>query len=726
MADLKQIQALALNGISMVQAEALLGRSLTPEEVSSFRKAVSVRKLQIAQRKKRPRLNDAETRRMYRAHDADIASLPPVKNPERRKAAEADAVEFARSYCSSLFAHEIPAKLAEYAHAIQRAIEARTGLVHTRLSRGVGKSTLFKSTALWALCTGRLKYLVVIAATQSMANSILADLWKLLEGSEALAEDFPEICVPIAALGGKAQRAPIITYKGKPTRIRRSGDEIQLPTMEGYPCSGAVVVARGAGGSCRGLVRGSLRPQMVLLDDLCKRADAISPARVRKLEAWIQGDVLGLGGSDGIAAVMTSTPIAPNDLSELYASAEHPEWSVVEYPLVLHAPANEELWKEYDEIFVHDMAEGDSTGRSATLFYERHREAMDEGVEMVDALAFGQNERSAYQRARNLLLRMGRTAFEAEFQLKIPRISTTVGLTPQMVENTTTGFPRFVLPPGCIRLVAFVDVGTSSRLHYAVLAVGKENLMSIVDYGALPERGRMIPPKSTEDQVNAILAKSLVSLGERLYGQDYRDADGKRVPLFALTIDEGWRTSVVRRVCTLFQVRGFRNTLPCKGFDATRYVTGGKTAVFKAKDVSLRRMDDGTLSLAQNSDAWKEYAQRAFLGTPLQSGSLSLFGDDPAPHHDFALQITAEKLTDKAVSQRGLPMYKWSLTPGGQNHFLDAVAGALATLSYYHFLVDPSIPDTPPKSTTGTAPQPTARGIPKSARKRHRIKLRSP
>lgn len=665
---------------------------------------------------------------------AEVGPLPPCANPARREAAEADAATWIQTYTPGLLAHAMPPRLAEYARTIQRAVETKSGLVHVRLPRGSGKTSIFKGAALWAALTGKVHYLVLLAATAKGAGAILEDLWRLLENpSPALAEDYPEICVPIRELDGKIQRARSQTVDGEHTNIEHNRGIIVFPTVSGSPASGVTVAALGAGCAVRGLIRGASRPDFLLLDDLQTRKKADSPAAVERLEKWIQGDAIGLGGSDGLGALMASTPIASNDLSETFANPElHPEWQLVQFPLVIHPPAKDqaENWKEYDRLFLTDLAAHDSTASTATAYLREHP-AMFDGVECLDPLAYGRNEIHAYQRARNLRLRMGREAFEAEYQLTIPKPSQSIDLTAENVRDTANGFPRGVLPPGTIRLCGFIDVGSASRCHWVVIAIGRENVMAVADYGAFPEKGRMIPAKATEEQADKILAASLYQLADSLYKREYRTHDGKRETLYSLAIDEGWKTKIVRRVCALLQSRGRKNTFPAKGWDSIGFDRGRKHAVFSAPFAELRKMDDGTLALAHDADHWKEYGQRAFLGTPLQSGSLCVFGT-PSEHGDFSAQVAGERLTHKAKTPNGQFLYRWSLPPGSANHYGDAVSGALALCSYLRFLVpsDETAMETAASANVPGEPQQAqdkangakSRDIPRN-RSRHRIRL---
>ena len=82
------------------------------------------------------------------------------------------------------------------------------------------------------------------------------------------------------------------------------------------------------------MVRGSLRPDLVLFDALQDDKAAHNPRTVQQYDEMIEKTFLGLGGHDKqIAAFMTSTPICPDDLSEVYAAK--PNWKTFTFPMMI-------------------------------------------------------------------------------------------------------------------------------------------------------------------------------------------------------------------------------------------------------------------------------------------------------------------------------------------------------------------------------------------------------
>lgn len=629
---------------------------------------------------------NAERKARMAAARAEIGDLPKVVNPERRERGRLSLVEFGLAYCygyhGALLSHKPSASIIDYVNELQACMD-NGGLLHAVLFRGAGKTTWIKIGIARSVAYGLLKFPVVFAASAQMASAILQDIWSVFEFSTLFAEDFPEIAYPIAQLGGLAQRTLSQTYKGERTQIKRTANELHLPVIEGSPSSGAIIVARGAGASCRGLTQRGARPDFVLLDDIQSRKDAESQMRTDKLEAWQREDVFGLGGQKQLSVAKTSTPIKPGDDSDRFGDPTlHPEFRTVKYPFLIASPVNEELWEEYDNIYREAIANGDITASSATKFYSIHRQPMDVGASVTDEHKYDDAlELSAIQHARNLKLRLGSKAFNSEYQLQPVQQTQLLSLKPLQVYNQVNGVARNRLPAQTQALVAFIDVMSNDGLHYVVTAFGRRQTAAVVDYGVEPLARHDGTERGTENALGSALAKLLT----RLYSQSYPRDGASPVTLHAAWVDHGWKTHIVTRVCELFRNRGYANTYSCKGWSSDYYNGGqGKNVVARGNNVDFRERD-GVRFAGQNSDYWKECTQRAFTAVPLTPGSISLFGTLPQAHIDYASQVTSEVLADKAFTQRGAEIYRWNLRPGSKNHFLDATSGCLAMASWYRF-----------------------------------------
>ncbi len=628
--------------------------------------------------------------RERRENANEIGELPKVANPKRRKQAEASLALWGETYAlaegssAGLLLRPPSAKLKEYADTLQRILDG-TGALHIRCARGAGKTTWVSIAILYGLATGRIKFATVFAASADLASAILQNLWTIIEGNETFAADYPEIAFPVAAANGVYQRFLTQTHKGTRTAIKHTSREIKLPTISGAPSSGGLVIARGAGSATRGLLRGGQRPDWILLDDAQTRRQAESPTQVSKLESWIAGDVRGLQGAALTRIAITSTPIFKNDLSERLADPSlHPELLQINFPLLLTPPDDSDLWREYDRRYKQSLREGDPNFAKATAFYKANRDAMDAGAEVLDPSAFDTRlELSALQHARNLLLSMGREAFNAEYQLKTKEPDSALNLTPRTVASRVNGVPRGVLPKQCLKVIAAIDVNTAAGLSFLVAGFGRKQTCAILDYGRITGKdGRLVPKNAPERETEKILSTALYSLIVKLHSTEIKTETGKTVRVGLILVDRGFLPQVIDGVCELARSKG-HPAMPVKGYDTRAFTRYAKSIVARGDGVDLREWQ-GKEFYAVNADLSKETVQSAFLSLPLLPGSISLFGNAPAEHAEFAEEITNETLAEK-VQGADIVFYNWTSRPNAPNHYLDCAGYVIGGARFLHF-----------------------------------------
>lgn len=216
----------------------------------------------------------------------DIGRLPAVADPERRERCRRSLPLFMRTYCmgaGGFLKSEPSERMGEIIEHLQAVVQSG-GRTHTRMARAHGKSSFIKGACVYALAYGFRRFIVAVAARKGDASAMIDDIFTLCEDGEAFAADFPEIAVPIRKLGGIMQRAQNQTHKGKRTKIGKTAERIVLPMIEGSAAAGAVMVARGFKGAARGLVRGAMRPDLVLFDDLQDDKTAHNPQLVQQCD----------------------------------------------------------------------------------------------------------------------------------------------------------------------------------------------------------------------------------------------------------------------------------------------------------------------------------------------------------------------------------------------------------------------------------------------------------
>lgn len=221
-----------------------------------------------------------------------------------------------KTYLIGLTLDEPPsAKGEEVLNEMEQAITSHSNYA-IALHRGAGKSAFCVSTAIYALVTGKQRFLVIIANNARASCGLLNDIWKVFqEPDTALVNDYPEIFLPFIVAHGSFRRRQL--FKGRSLDIKKNANELILPTYTDKRfkrASGSLVITRSVTGGLRGIRHGTMRPSMVMLDDLQTTESAAHPEQVEKLLDIIKSDVIPLAGKQRISLLQTFTPIRVDDL----------------------------------------------------------------------------------------------------------------------------------------------------------------------------------------------------------------------------------------------------------------------------------------------------------------------------------------------------------------------------------------------------------------------------
>ena len=110
---------------------------------------------------------------------------------------------------------------------IEEAV-VRGGLFSLAMARGSGKSSLAEVACIWAVLNGYRDFVCLIGSDEGHACDMLDSIKTELDGNDLLLADYPEVCFPIQALDGIANRANGQLYQGKRTQIGWTAKEIVL------------------------------------------------------------------------------------------------------------------------------------------------------------------------------------------------------------------------------------------------------------------------------------------------------------------------------------------------------------------------------------------------------------------------------------------------------------------------------------------------------------------
>ena len=643
----------------------------------------------------------------------DIGPLPEVVNPDRKAACERNFQLFCESYFPETYSLAWSPDHLKVIEKIETAV-LRGGLFALALPRGSGKTTITESAALWSMLYGHREFVVLIGATESAALELLDSLKTELEVNERLAEDFPEVCYPVAQLEGIANRCAGQLYKGERTRITWTSNEIVLPTVEGSRASGIIVRVAGITGRIRGMKfkrsdGRSVRPSLVIIDDPQTSESAGSLEQTRKRVRVLAGDILGLAGpGQKISGIMPCTIIRPGDMADIILNRNtHPDWNGEKTRMVYRFPTNMKLWEEYAEIRAEALrTEGNF--QKATEFYLTNREAMDVGAEVSWEARFNHDEVSALQHAMNLKFQ-DEAAFMSEYQ-NDPLPDDTADdslLSVDEICAKINGLARRRVPLKCDRLTMFVDV-QKALLFYVVIAWAEDFTGAVIDYGSWPDQHRheysladanpsiqtLFPKAGFEGALYAALS----ALTDECLGREWEREDGAVLKIERALVDANWgqSTDVVYQFCRQSSHAGV--ILPSHG----RYVGASSKPMTEYRKQQGDRLGFNWMipnvagkrairHVIYDTNYWKSFIH-ARLAVPVgDKGALTLYGRIPGAHQLFAEHLTAEYRVK--TQGRGRTVDEWKLKPQSHdNHFLDCVAGCAVCGS----MLGASLPETLP------------------------------
>jgi hypothetical protein len=635
---------------------------------------------------------------------------PPV-SPSRKKLCEFDLLLFAQSY----FPHSTGLSPFSPGHIraierIQRAILVG-GYFLQIVFRGWAKSTITEVAVIWAVLYGHLKFPVPIAADAGLAKTMLDSIKSEIESNDLLEEDFSEVCGPVRALEGKAQRCQSQTHNGERTFIEWTAEHIVLPTIDGSPASGAIVMPLGITASLRGLRfkrpdGEQVRPDFVIVDDPQTDTSARSPSQVDNRLKILTKTILRLGGHHKkLAVVVNATVIEPDDLADRLSNAENfPAWQTERIPMLesfAEPQAHETLWlgkyaelrNDYDKDTPGDQ---ERAHREATAFYEANREAMDRGAKASWLYCYERDtEVSAVQHAYNILIDTGHDAFMAECQ------NTPVAAQPDFpilsageITKAQSGFKQREFPRTCGTLTGFIDV--QGTLLYWLIAAWQDDFTGyVIDYGCWPDQGRKYYTlrdarktlrrvyKGTDDE--AAIFTGLQACIAHVCGREYPRDDGATLRVRRCMVDANWgqtstlvnlacRQSPFAPVLTPSYGRGIKAThLPIsKWTQAKGKRCGPEWVPTEAKGNQL-------VGVVYDVNYWKKRFHDA-LALPLGTrGAIKLYAAPPADHRLIADHLAAE--TPHKVTSDGRTVFEWEAKPNQDNHFHDCAVGAMVAAS---------------------------------------------
>lgn len=659
----------------------------------------------------RYKAGQAEISRTRSASGRNIGELPEVADPERKLACLDDLRLFAESYFAGRFPLAWGLDHLDLIADLQRVI-LEGGQVAEAHPRGSGKTTLVEVAALWAVCYGHRRYVMLIGATETAAEMLLDNIKAEVETNDEFAADFPEVCYPVLQLEGINNRAngQTIGDDDERTRIEWTAKCVSLPTIRGAASSGAVIQVAGITGSIRGAARvvdgQKVRPDLVIVDDPQTDDSARSPVQNNTRETILSGAILGLAGpGKKIAAVMPCTVIRPDDMADrILDRRRHPEWAGRRCKLLRSMPTDLKLWEEYGEHLRHGLRQDPPNRAEANQFYAANRERMDSGCVPSWPARFNPDQLSAIQFGMDLFL-LNPIQFASEYQNE--PVAETGDNRAEPLDGTAAvekvnRVPRGTVPAECTRLACGIDV-QAELIFWLVMGFDERFGGAVVDYGCYPQqptaRFNAADPNPSLSQafpgqpIEARLYAGLESVAKTVLLRDWPRANGGTLRVERALADAGWgpHTDLVHQWAR--QSAANQVVVPSKG----QYIGAAKTPFSEWKPGPGEKTGLGWRERRQGSkfgrfvlfdaNLWKTFCAERWRSGQGSPGAWSVFGAMPTHHSLLADHLSAE--FPVRVRANGRTVDEWQSKPGRpDNHWWDCNVLAAVAASYAGLRLD--------------------------------------
>ena len=599
----------------------------------------------------------------------------------------------------------------------------RSGSFALALPRGSGKSTLCHWAMLWSLLNGHVEYAIYIAADKGASSARLSSIKTTLRFNQLLAEDYPEIILPIQWCNGEARKAGGQRFHEETTEIRWGSDKLLFPVLQNFvdhapwyadvkPNMGGILdfasMESGLRGKAVELPDGRvLRPQLAVVDDPQTRESAASPAQVKKRLDILAGDVSYLGSPERPCGVLVPTTVVyEEDLSDQIMDHEKmPQYKGVRFGALDKMPWEDadtpeiekeitDFWEnEYREVRRFDLLDGTDY---ANKLYSKTRSLADGKTTALWEERKNKDEISAIQNCMNLYLK-DQAAFFAEFMNQPTPLET--GLKPRLkvadVIAHQISVERNIVPAGMDFITVFADISMKC-LWYSVVAFNKDTYRAhILNAGVWPDQAKSyvtlggvkntIHARNPNLEYSAALIEGLNDFVNEILAVDYKDEGGRPIPVEAIGIDSGWgqETDTVLQFCKrhvqsrmLYAMKGWGST-PLKKplVDPEKKPDGPASLVGQWKMMQNRY---GANNIISDTNLWKSRTDNALRAPVTSRSALTIYGgreNGRLPN----IQMLAEQMVAEEgilVEGGGRSIEQWkNVHVGRDNHLFDSTVG---------------------------------------------------
>lgn len=642
------------------------------------------------------RIEMANRQRERSQQGRDIGQIPQPEDPARRAGCAQDLGKFLKTYFPGTFRHEWSAVHKRLIELIQIVVLVGA-LLAMGIPRGWGKTSLCVRAVIWAIAYRHHQFVMLIGASNEAAKQMIADIRTELESNPLLMADFPELCMPIAALEGVNQRGKAQLCCGVRTKVFASDFELRLGDVAGK--SGGIIRSGGILSSkirgARHVVDGAvIRPTLGLVDDPQTEASAASKRSCYRRERVIQAALPGLpGAGEAWSCLMTMTVIEPGDVADRVLDRDkHPDWHGVRHAALDSLPDADamDLWFEWNQIREACLRK-DEDLEAAHKFYRKNMKAMKAGSEIVwkdgydpdrfiDPLEqsmdwFFRDRQGFWSELMN-----NPAGFEPESRPKLDRDTVAVRCHHLKAESA---------PLEAEFVTAFIDV-QGKCLFYEVRAHAMDSTSWVLQYGTWPGQPRayftLADIKLTLDSLypklptlQTRLKAAIKDLAATLFEKEWPREDGHVLKLNVAGIDANWETDTVKAavrssgfMSRLIPTHGRSFRPPKVALNDLPKKDGDRVGLFWR--LRSPREKEAIRHLVYDIDHWKSHHRDRLLIPQESPGACSLCaGRDHTMYADHQLSEYSSFVHDVST-QRTVEV--WEHRPERpDNHFWDTSVG---------------------------------------------------
>lgn len=263
--------------------------------------------------------------------------------------------QFAKTYFPDVFTSEFSQLHKEIFKSAEEMIlrrKRRKNYYVRAAPRGHGKSQVISFLLIiWCICYKYKQNILLVSDTLDQAKSFISAIKTELEENERIKADFGDLVSE-----EKWAQDKIIT-----------SNKVQ-------------VYGRGAGQKLRGNKYGSIRPQLVIIDDLENDEAVETEQQRKKLFSWFMKALLPVGTPTTDYIFIGTVLHYEALLQKLLTEPTFSMWDRKRYQAVQHF-SDSPLWDEWEDIMTDE--DNPNAGEDAYNFYRKNRDKMLDGVKSL-------------------------------------------------------------------------------------------------------------------------------------------------------------------------------------------------------------------------------------------------------------------------------------------------------------------------------------------------------